>query len=137
MLLKEVADKLQLLTRLEQHLGELERTRNILDEQYRTAAKLAEDRRTTEAVESNKVSSVRVIQKPVPPLLAEGNRRIILAAGVVLAGLAGGLAALMGHWLRTTYLVAAAVEQDLRIPVLVVVPEGAAEHATLLRLAIG
>lgn len=130
--LRGVVAKLAELSSLEQQLDSLERDRAVLNDQYRAAVKLQEDRRITEEVEAHKVPSVRVMQPALPPAMPEPTRRLLLLAGGVLGVLTGLATMLFGHALRRTWLLPEALERDLGVPVLVSVPEAPAMATRLL-----
>ena len=126
--LQDVATALASMTALEQQLDQLNRNRGVLEEQYKAAARLQEDRRISEEIEARKVPSVRVLQPALRPPLPEPTRRLIALAGACLAVLAGLLAATLGHLLRRTYLLPGPIEQDLGMSVLVCIPDSRAMH---------
>jgi uncharacterized protein involved in exopolysaccharide biosynthesis len=107
----------------ELQLHKLERSRAILEDNYRAVTKILDERQTVEAVEANRESSVRVVQPPRVPALPQPTRRLILMAGVVVSMLIAIGSILMSHFFRAIYLRPEALEMDTGLVVLASVPE--------------
>jgi uncharacterized protein involved in exopolysaccharide biosynthesis len=116
---KQVSD----LDAEEVRLHQLERGRNILEDNYRAVSKILDERQTVEAVEANRQSSVRMIQPPSVPAMPEATRRLILTAGAVVSLLLSIGSILLSHFLRASYLRPEALEMDTGLTVLASVPE--------------
>ena len=107
----------------EQHLTDLERTRSTLDDNYRAAVKIRDDRRISEGVQSGREANVRVLQEPVAPLLPRGTRMLILIAGAILSVIGAAVTGLASHALRRVYLIPEALEMETGLRVLCSVPQ--------------
>ena len=107
----------------ETQLHYLERSRAVLEDNYRAVSKILDERQTVEAVEANRESSVRVIQPPRVPALPQPTRKLILIAGIVVSMLLSLGSILMSHFFRAIYLRPEALEMDTGLTVLAAVPE--------------
>lgn len=107
----------------ESQLRQLERSRAILEDNYKAVSKILDERQTVEAVEAHRESSVRVIQPPRIPALPQPTRRLILLAGLVVSVLLSIGSILMSHFFRAIYLRPEALEMDTGLTVLASVPE--------------
>jgi uncharacterized protein involved in exopolysaccharide biosynthesis len=107
----------------ELQLHKLERSRAILEDNYRAVTKILDERQTVEAVEAHRESSVRVVQPPRVPALPQPTRRLILMAGIVVSMLIAIGSILMSHFFRAIYLRPEALEMDTGLVVLASVPE--------------
>ncbi|MEA2731271.1 MAG: hypothetical protein QOD93_1794 [Acetobacteraceae bacterium] len=107
----------------ESKLHQLERSRAILEDNYKAVSKILDERQTVEAVESHRESSVRVIQPPRVPALPQPTRRLILMAGLVVSMLVSVGSILVAHFFRAIYLRPEALEMDTGLTVLASVPE--------------
>jgi uncharacterized protein involved in exopolysaccharide biosynthesis len=104
-------------------LHQLERSRAILEDNYKAVTKILDERHTIESVEAHRESSVRVIQPPQVPALPQPTRRLILLAGLVVSMLLSISSILMSHFFRAIYLRPEALEMDTGLTVLASVPE--------------
>jgi uncharacterized protein involved in exopolysaccharide biosynthesis len=107
----------------ELQLHRLERSRAVLEDNYRAVTKILDERTTVEAVEAHRESSVRVVQPPRVPALPQPTRRLILIAGLVVSMLVSIASILMSHFFRAIYLRPEALELDTGLVVLASVPE--------------
>jgi uncharacterized protein involved in exopolysaccharide biosynthesis len=107
----------------ELQLHQLERSRAVLEDNYRAVTKILDERRTVEAVEAHRESSVRVVQPPRVPALPQPTRRLILLAGLVVSMLVSIGSILLSHFFRAIYLRPEALEMDTGLVVLASVPE--------------
>ncbi|HEY4040358.1 MAG TPA: hypothetical protein VGM32_00770 [Rhodopila sp.] len=107
----------------ELQLHQLERSRAVLEDNYRAVTKILDERQTVEAVEAHRESSVRVVQPPRIPSLPQPTRRLILMAGLVVSALLSIGSILMSHFFRAIYLRPEALEMDTGLVVLASVPE--------------
>jgi uncharacterized protein involved in exopolysaccharide biosynthesis len=122
-LLTAVTKQLTLIDDSELRLTQLERTRSVLDENYRAAVKIRDERLVSESVQADRRPSVRVLQPPVVPVTAQGIRRLILEAGFMLGLIGAGAVGLVSHFLRRVYLIPEAMELDIGLPVLMSMPD--------------
>lgn len=120
--LVRIGASLSVLNEDEQRLTELERARAVLEEDYRSAAKVRDEHRVTETVQADRQSNVRVLQAAVIPELPRATRKLILAAGAVLSLVGAAGMALASHFLRRVYLVPESLEADTGLRVLCSVP---------------
>ncbi|HQT76010.1 MAG: hypothetical protein B7Z80_03750 [Rhodospirillales bacterium 20-64-7] len=107
----------------EMQLHKLERSRAILEDDYKAVSKILDEREIVESVEAHRESSVRVIQPPRAPDLPLPTRRLILLAGIVVSMLLSIGSVLMAHFFRAIYLRPEALEMDTGLTVLASVPE--------------
>jgi uncharacterized protein involved in exopolysaccharide biosynthesis len=107
----------------ESQLHQLERNRLMLEDNYKAVTKILDERQVVESVEAHRESSVRIIQPPLPPVLPQPTRRLILIAGVVVSLLLSIGSILMAHFFRAIYLRPEALEMDTGLTVLASVPE--------------
>jgi uncharacterized protein involved in exopolysaccharide biosynthesis len=115
-------------------LHQLERRRSGLEDQYRAVAKILDERRVVEAVSDNRQPSVRIAAQPSVPTMPLGTRRLVLLAGVLLAGILGLIGVLLPSFLRGVYLRFEALEMDTGLTVLASLPESKAlaRHVVLV-----
>jgi uncharacterized protein involved in exopolysaccharide biosynthesis len=107
----------------ETDLRVLERQRSVLEDDYKSVSKILGDRIVVENVEASRQSSVRVVEPPRAPIMAQPLRSLILIAGGFLSLLLATVITLMSHFFRTIYLRPEALELDTGLPVLASVPE--------------
>jgi uncharacterized protein involved in exopolysaccharide biosynthesis len=116
---KQVSD----LDAEETGLHVLERQRSVLEDDYKSVSKILGDRVVVENVEASRQSSVRVVEPPRPPIMAQPIRSLILIAGGFISLVLAVVITLMSHIFRTIYLRPEALELDTGLPVLASVPE--------------
>ncbi|MDR3529385.1 MAG: hypothetical protein P4L90_02335 [Rhodopila sp.] len=107
----------------ELQLHQLERSRAVLEDNYKAVSKILDERQVVETVEANRQSSVRVIEPPGVPALPQPIRRLILLAGLVVSTLLSIGSILISHFFRAIYLRPEALEMDTGLTVLASVPE--------------
>ncbi len=107
----------------ETELHRLERNRSILEASFKSVSADLDQRRTVEAIEANRESSVRIIQPPRIPPLPQPTRRLILLAGAVVGMLVSLGTIMMAHFFRSVYMRPEALELDTGLNVLAAVPE--------------
>ena len=107
----------------ELQLHQLERSRALLEDNYKAVSKILDEREIVETVEAHRESSVRVIQPPHAPDLPLPTRRLILMAGIIISFLLSIGSVLMAHFFRAIYLRPEALELDTGLTVLASVPE--------------
>ena len=121
----------------EGRLHELERSRSVLEDNYRAVAKILDERRVVEAVNSNRQASVRIVEAPVIPTTPQGARRLVLMGGALIAGILALLSVLAPNLLRGVYLRPEALEFDTGLTVLTSVPNSKALASPVVLVAPG
>jgi uncharacterized protein involved in exopolysaccharide biosynthesis len=119
--LGELGAEIAALDASEQELSELELQQTLAQSTYSSATKTLEDRRVIDEVERAKRPTARILQPAVPPVSPSPLRKLVVAAGALLAllGLAG--ATLVAHAFGRTYWRPEALESDFGIAVIAVV----------------
>jgi uncharacterized protein involved in exopolysaccharide biosynthesis len=121
--LKNIAGDLTAINADEAQLHELERTRGVLEDNYKAIAKVAVDRQVIEDVDAHRQPSVRVVEAPRVPDKPQPIRIVILAVGAIAGLLLSIVASLMSGFFRGVYLRPEALELDTGLAVLAVVPD--------------
>jgi uncharacterized protein involved in exopolysaccharide biosynthesis len=121
--LKNIAGDLASLNADEAQLHELERTRGVLEDNYKAIAKVATDRQVVEDVDAKRQPSVRMVEAPRVPDRPQPIRRVIVAVGAVAGLLLSIIASLMSGFFHGVYLRPEALEADTGLSVLAVVPD--------------
>jgi uncharacterized protein involved in exopolysaccharide biosynthesis len=121
--LKNIAGDLASINADEAQLHELERTRGVLEDNYRAIAKVATDRQVIEDVDAKRQPSVRVVETPRVPDKPQPIRLVILAVGAIAGLLLSIIVSLMSGFFRGVYLRPEALELDTGLAVLAVVPD--------------
>lgn len=121
--LANVKTQIDALNGDEVELHRLERSRAILEDNYKAVSKILDERQVVETVDANRESSVRVIQPPRVPAFPQPTRKLILFGGVVVSLLLSLGSILMSHFFRSSYLRPEALEVDTGLTVLASVPE--------------
>ncbi len=121
--LADVTGQVRAINGDELRLRELQRALAVADENYRTGAKILDERRLVENTQAGKQPDVRIIQPPLVPEMPVPIRRMVLAAGVLLTLIMMAATALLAHFFRTIYFGAEALELDTELTVLTSVPE--------------
>jgi uncharacterized protein involved in exopolysaccharide biosynthesis len=121
----EVTSKIRKLNDSEFHITELVRRTELLDSSYRNYVNNREQARIDQALESNQISNVNVLQpatftaKPTSPRVG-----LTLALGFILAGLAAVMAAVVAEYFDRSTKTPEQIEDLLGVPVLLSVPRG-------------
>ena len=110
------------LVTVAQQYRELQRTRDVLDQSYRSIARSSEESQLANAVERAAGANVRVIQPPDAPLNGTSQRTLLMAGGVVAGLVAAAATLLLTSLTRRVALNEADMEQALDLPVLASVP---------------
>jgi uncharacterized protein involved in exopolysaccharide biosynthesis len=121
--LKNIASDLASINADEAQLHELERTRGVLEDNYKAIAKVATDRQVVEDVDAKRQPSVRMVEAPRVPDRPQPIRRVIVAVGAVAGLLLSIIASLMSGFFHGVYLRPEALEADTGLSVLAVVPD--------------
>jgi uncharacterized protein involved in exopolysaccharide biosynthesis len=107
----------------ESQLHELDRTRAVLEDNYKAIAKVATDRQVIEDVDAHRQPSVRVVEAPRVPDRPQAMRMQILVIGTVAGIILSLIASLMSRFFHGVYLRPEALEVDTGLAVLAVVPD--------------
>jgi len=121
--LTSIADELTSINANESQLHELERTRGVLEENYKAIAKVATDRQVIEDVDAKQQPSVRVVEAPRVPDRPKPIRMEILLVGAIVGLVVSLITSLMSGFFRGVYLRPEALELDTGLAVLAVVPD--------------
>jgi hypothetical protein len=107
----------------EAQLHELERSRGVLEDYYRSVAKIAADRSVVEDVQAQRQSSVRVVEVPRVPTTPAPIRRMIILVGAIIGLVLSIIVILLSGFFRGVYLRPEALELETGLVVLSVVPD--------------
>ncbi len=121
--LQDLDAQLRTLNEQERQLDQLDRQRGIAEDAYRAAAKVLEERRITDDLETRKQASMRIVQPATVPIKAKPTRKLVVLAGFVLALFSAAFAAILSNLAREFYLTPDELERDLGVAVLAAVPE--------------
>ncbi|ATQ43299.1 GumC family protein [Caulobacter mirabilis] len=117
-------ERLAQLIRIGPQYRELLRDRALLEGAYQDIARRSEDVRLEGAL-AGAQANVRIIQRAEPPTKGRAGRLILLAAGVVLGGLAALAVIVLSAATQQVMVTPADVEAKLDLPILASVPQGA------------
>jgi polysaccharide biosynthesis protein PslE len=121
----DVTSKIRKLNDSEFHITELVRRTELLDSSYRNYVNNREQARIDQALESNQISNVNVLQPATFTAKASSPRvGLTLALGFVLAGLAALMAAVIAEYFDRSTKTPEQIEELLGVPVLLSVPRG-------------
>lgn len=121
--LDSLSTELATINATESQLHELERTRGVLEDNYKNIAKVAADRKVLEDVDANRQSSIRVVEAPRVPDAPLPVRRTILLIGAIVGLMLSVIVTLVSNFFRGVYLRPEALEADTGLMVLAVVPD--------------
>ena len=121
--LTSIADELTAIDANEAQLHELERTRGVLEDNYKAIAKVATDRQVIEDVDAKEQPSVRIVEQPRVPENPKPIRMEILLVGAIVGLVVSLITSLMSGFFRGVYLRPEALELDTGLAVLAVVPD--------------
>jgi uncharacterized protein involved in exopolysaccharide biosynthesis len=107
----------------ESRLHELDRTRSVLEDNYKAIAKVATDRQVIEDVDAHRQPSVRIVEAPRLPDRPQAIRMQLLVIGTVAGIILSLIASLMSRFFHGVYLRPEALEVDTGLAVLAVVPD--------------
>jgi hypothetical protein len=125
--LTSIAGELASINANESQFHELERTRGVLEDNYKAIAKVATDRQIIEDVDAKRQPSVRIVEQPRVPERPKPIRMEILLIGAIVGLVVSVLTSFMSGFFRGVYLRPEALELDTGLAVLAVVPD----HRTL------
>jgi uncharacterized protein involved in exopolysaccharide biosynthesis len=117
-----IQDRSDELAGLSRHYRDLQRTRDVLDQSYRSIARSGEETQLSAAVERAGAANVRVVQPPDAPIAGRNQRSLLMAGGVVLGVLAAIAVFAMLNATRQVFVSVRDVERQLDLPVLLAVP---------------
>lgn len=110
------------LTGLARHYRDLQRTRDVLDQSYRSIARNSEETKLSAALERAGAANVRVVQPPDAPLAGRNQGMVLMAGGVVLGLLSATAVFALLNATRQVFVSVHDVERQLDLPVLLAVP---------------
>ncbi len=110
------------LTGLARHYRDLQRTRDVLDQSYRSIARSSEETQLSAALERAGAANVRVVQPPDAPLTGRNQGPMLMVGGVVLGVLSAAAAFTLLNATRQVFISVRDVERQLDLPVLLAVP---------------
>jgi uncharacterized protein involved in exopolysaccharide biosynthesis len=117
-----IQDRTDELSGLSRHYRDLQRTRDVLDQSYRSIARSAEETQLSAAVERAGAANVRVVQPPDAPIAGRNQRPLVMGGGVVLGLLSAIAVFTMLNATRQVFVGVRDVERQLDLPVLLAVP---------------
>ncbi len=118
------------LTALSRHYRDLQRTRDVLDQSYRSIARSSEETQLSDALERAGGANVRIVQPADAPLAGHNQRSILFGGGIVLGIVAAIAVFALLNATRQIFINVHDVERQLDIPVLLAVPFAAARRGT-------
>jgi polysaccharide biosynthesis protein PslE len=121
--LQKTASELASINADESQLHELERSRAVLEDSYRAIAKVATDRELIENVSAKEQPSIRVVEAPRVPDVAEPIRMEIMLIGAIVGLIVSIISSLMSGFFYGIYLRPEALEMDTGLAVLAVIPD--------------
>ena len=110
------------LTGLARHYRDLQRTRDVLDQSYRSIARSSEETQLSAALERAGAANVRVVQPPDAPLVGRNQGPLLMVGGVVLGVLSAIAVFALLNATRQVFINVRDVERQLDLPVLLAVP---------------
>ena len=122
--LAEVLTRMKKLTDLAPEIGDLERKKELEENNYKYFANTLEKARVDEALDPSKIPNISAVQKPSPPMMVTGKRDKV-ALGCAIGGLAIGIAiALLRELiLNQTLKRPSEIEAQLHTPLLLAIPD--------------
>ncbi|MBW2048182.1 MAG: GumC family protein [Deltaproteobacteria bacterium] len=122
--LAEYREKLEKLNAIEMELNQLKNQLALDQENYGLYLKKFEESRISNAMDEEKIANIRVLEPAVPPLRpVSPKKRLNLALGVFLGMFGGLFLAFLMEYLDDSLDRPEDVEEHLRLPVLVSIPE--------------
>jgi uncharacterized protein involved in exopolysaccharide biosynthesis len=111
---------LRTLTANETMLENLLRQRQTAEDDYRTATRIAAERRLSEAEDARRLANVRVIQQALTPQLPRPLALLIAVCGLLLACLAAAAGIIVRFVARPVFLTGPGLQAATGLPVLAV-----------------
>ncbi len=109
------------LAALARQYRDLARTRDVLDQSYRSISRSSEETQLSGALERASGANVRVVQPPDAPLAGRNPAPILYLAGIVLGGFCAIAAFTVLNATRQVFINVRDVERQLDLPVLLAV----------------
>ncbi len=109
------------LAGLAREYRDLQRTRDVLDQSYRSIARSSEETQLSGALERASGANVRVVQPPDAPLGGRNPASILYLAGVALGGCAAIAVFTLLNAIRQVFINVYDVERQLDLPVMIAV----------------
>jgi len=121
---RELRAQMNQLTELAPSIGDLERKKELEENNYKYFANTLERARVDEALDSTKIPNISAVQRPSPPMQVIDKRNKVLL-GCSVAGLAAGIAiALLRELiLNQTLKRPSELESHLQTPLLLSIPD--------------
>ena len=110
------------MTGVARHYRDLQRTRDVLDQSYRSIARSSEETQLSAALERAGAANVRVVQPADAPLAGRNQGPLVMAGGVVLGLLSAIAVFALLNATRQVFINVRDVERQLDLPVLLAVP---------------
>ncbi len=110
------------LTGLARQYRDLQRTRDVLDQSYRSIARSSEETALSDAQERARGANVRVVQPPDAPLGGRNQRPLLFAGGIILGVLSAVATFVLLNATRQVFVSVRDVERQLDLPVVLAVP---------------
>jgi len=108
----------------ETQLARLERDRDMAETNYRTYANRLEESRSTQALETERLSNVSIVQPATAPMSPVKPRKALNMIVALILGVLGGIGiAFLSEYLDHSFHRREQVEKRLGIPVLVSIPK--------------
>ena len=107
---------------LSRHYRDLARSRDVLDQSYRSIARSSEETQLSGALERASGANVRVVQPPDAPLSGRNPAHVLYAGGMVMGVFAALAVFTLLNATRQVFISVRDVERQLDLPVLLAVP---------------
>ena len=107
---------------LARHYRDLQRTRDVLDQSYRSISRSSEETQLSGALERASGDNVRVVQPPDAPLAGRNPASILYLAGIALGAFSAVAVFTFLNATRQVFISVHDVERQLDLPVLLAVP---------------
>ena len=122
--LVELRNQLAAVEALETPIRNLRREQMLLEEKYRQYSENQEQARINQALETEKISNVSIVQQATLPARPNPSRNFFKLLSALLAGLLGALAIVIGaDWIDPTLHSAADICRHLHLPALMEIPD--------------
>lgn len=101
---------------------DLRRTRDVLEETFRTFARNTEESRLANELERSRLANVRIVQPAIPPEQGSSPRKLLFGGGIALGLISAAAILAVLTALRQVFVGVSDTERALGLPVLVAVP---------------
>lgn len=119
----EIEPRLAEFDHIEREYGNLLLNRNLLEENLKTYTQKVEEAQIFENMNRSRTTNIRMIENAEPPSVGNSTRMIIALFGFLAATLAAVLMLLVINHSRDIILTPEAAVRNLRLPVLVSIPD--------------